>query len=217
MVDSADGANRVLTAAAAKIGELHRSTASSTTVETDALERWVNGPAFLVRQVGATFAGRAAAKVATERLVGELREALGGRAVPVGWTHGDFVPSNILMSAWGASVLGIVDWELADPADLTSLDMIALLIATRVQQRRQEIGQVVRECVTGAPWTEFERDLLDSASSGLPGARIDPRTLALLWWLRHVAGNLTKSTRYARSRLWARWNVMPVLDVFSPR
>jgi hypothetical protein len=217
MVESANGASRALTAAAAKIGELHRRTASSTRVETDLLERWVGGPALLVRQVGATFAGGAAATLGTDRLAAELHDALGGRAVPLGWTHGDFVPSNVLMSTWGASVLGVVDWELAGPADLPPLDVVALLLSTRAQQRRQELGQVVRECITGAPWTKFEQDLLDSGSSRLPGAAVDSRTLVLLWWLRHVAGNLTKSTRYARSRLWARWNVMPVLDVFAPR
>jgi aminoglycoside phosphotransferase (APT) family kinase protein/O-antigen/teichoic acid export membrane protein len=217
MLESADGANRALTAAAAMIGELHRRTAVSTRVETGDLERWVDGPSYIVRQVGAAFAGRAAAKVATERLAGELHDALGERAVPVGWIHGDFVPSNILMSAHEASVLGIVDWELAGPEDLPPLDVIALLLATRAHQRRQELGHVVRECARGAPWTEFERDLIDSASSRLPGAQVDSRTLALLWWLRHVAGNLTKSTRYARSRFWARWNVLPVLDVFEPR
>jgi O-antigen/teichoic acid export membrane protein/thiamine kinase-like enzyme len=217
MVESADGGRRALTAATATIAELHRHTASSTTVEADALQRWVDGPAFLAREVGATFTGRAAAKMATDRMAAELHDALGGRAVPLGWTHGDFVPSNVLMSTWGASVLGVVDWELAGPADLPPLDVVALLLSTRAQQRRQQLGQVVRECVTGAPWTKFEQGLLDSASSRLPGAAVDSRTLVLLWWLRHVAGNLTKSTRYARSRLWAQWNVLPVLDVFEPR
>jgi aminoglycoside phosphotransferase (APT) family kinase protein/O-antigen/teichoic acid export membrane protein len=217
MVEGPDGGSRVLTAAAATIGELHRRTASSTRVEADALERWVDGPSYVVRQLGAAFAGRAAAKAATERLAGELHDALRGRAVPVGWIHGDFVPSNILMSAWGASVVGIVDWELAGPAELPPLDVIALLLATRAHQRRQEIGELVLECARRSPWTEFEQDLLDSSFSRLPGAQVDSRTLALLWWLRHVAGNLAKSTRYARSRLWVRWNVLPVLDVFEPR
>jgi O-antigen/teichoic acid export membrane protein len=216
MIDGTDQANRALTDAAAMIGELHHRTASSTRVDTDVLERWVDGPAILVREVAAGFASRPAVRVATDRLAGELHDALGGRVVPMGWIHGDFVPSNILVSDQGA-VLGIIDWELAGPADLPPLDVVSLLLATRAHQRRQELGHVVRECARGAPWTEFEQDLLDSASSRLPGAQVDSRTLALLWWLRHVAGNLTKSTRYARSRFWARWNVLPVLETFEPR
>ena len=37
------------------------------------------------------------------------------------------------------------------------------------------------------------------------------RIRRLLAWLRHVAGNLEKSDRYAESILWARRNISPVL------
>jgi aminoglycoside phosphotransferase (APT) family kinase protein len=215
VIASGDEATRVLTAAAASIGELHRCTASPSTVDAAALERWVDSPAYVVRQLAATFAGRKAGDAATNRLAAELHQALEGRTVPVGWMHGDFAPGNILVSADGVSVLGIVDWELAGSAELPPIDVVALLLTTRAQQRRRELGYVVRECLNGRPWTEFEQELLDSACSQLPGTQIDSRTLVLLWWLRYVAGNLTKSTRYARSRLWAWWNVRVVLDAFG--
>jgi hypothetical protein len=54
--------------------------------------------------------------------------------------------------------------------------------------------------------------LLKSASSTLGGDPVDSRTLALLWWLRQVAGNLSKSIRYSGTGLWWRWNVSPVLE-----
>jgi hypothetical protein len=50
-----------------------------------------------------------------------------------------------------------------------------------------------------------------------PPPTVDSRTLVLLWWLRHVAGNLTKSTRYGRRGLWARWNIQTVLDTLGGR
>lgn len=215
ILEDSDGASRLLTGAAAAIGELHRRTAAPVAVDAAVLERWVDGPAMLVRGVGEMFTGRAAARLATDRLTHELHEALAGRTLPLGWIHGDFVPGNILVSADGTSVLGIVDWELAGPADLSTIDVASLLLSTRASQRHQQLGQVVRESINGTPWTEFEQGLLDSAFARLPGAPVDPRSLALLWWLRHVSGNLIKSTRYARSRLWGRWNVHAVLEVFG--
>jgi aminoglycoside phosphotransferase (APT) family kinase protein len=206
----------VLTGAVAEIGGLHARTAVPAFVDRAALERWVHGPALLARDVSAKLVGRKTAKLATDRLADELRGKLEGRTLPVSWIHGDFVPSNIVVSAGGTSVVGIIDWELAGGADPPLLDVVSLLVTTRAQQRDGELGQVVRECATGAPWTEFEQDLIQAASLRLPGKGVDSRAAILLWWLRHVSGNLTKSTRYARSRLWARRCVWDVLDVFGP-
>jgi hypothetical protein len=71
----------------------------------------------------------------------------------------------------------------------------------------------VRELVNGAHWTESEQALLEFAD---PRCEVDSRTLVLLWWLRHVSANLSKSTRYGRHGLWARWNIRVVLDTVAP-
>jgi hypothetical protein len=92
-----------------------------------------------------------------------------------------------------------------------------LLVSARAQRQRREVGQVVRELVNGGSWTESEQALLDSGELGRPSQTIDSRTLVLLWWLRHVAGNLTKSTRYGGRGLWARWNIQTVLDTLGRR
>jgi hypothetical protein len=52
-------------------------------------------------------------------------------------------------------------------------------------------------------WTPAENHLLGDVPAGRP--------VLLLAWLRHVAGNLAKSGRYASSPLWLRRNVRPVL------
>jgi thiamine kinase-like enzyme len=150
-----------------------------------------------------------------DRLADELHLALAGRTLPLGWVHGDFVPTNILVSADGEAVSGIVDWELATPGGPPSIDVVALLLSSRMQRQRRELGRVVRELVRGAPWTEFERGLLDLGCSELPAGQLEPRTLVLLWWLQHAAANLTKSTRYDRHGLWARWNIHVVLDALE--
>jgi aminoglycoside phosphotransferase (APT) family kinase protein len=215
MIASDDGAKRILAAAASAIGELHRRTARQTSVDSGLLKRWVDDPALVVCRVGATSAGRASAAAAIARLTGQFHDALEGRTLPLSWVHADFVPGNILVSADGAAVVGIVDWELATSVDLPLVDVVALLLATRAQRRRRQLGDVVRELATGAPWSEFEQALLDSAGAGLLDSRVDSRTLVLLWWLRHVASNMMKSTRYRPHGLWARWNVQVVLDALG--
>jgi aminoglycoside phosphotransferase len=217
MLGSAGVASRaVLTAAAVEIRGLHERTAVSAVVGPAALERWVNGPASLVHHVSAALVGRNTAKLAADRLSDELSGTLEGRRLPLSWIHGDYVPGNILVSPRDTSVVGIIDWELAGAADPPLLDVVSLLVTARAQRSHEELGQVVREYVTGAPWTEYEQDLIEAASLQRPGVGIDARTAVLLWWLRHVSGNLTKSTRYARSRLWARVCVWAVLDLFGP-
>jgi aminoglycoside phosphotransferase (APT) family kinase protein len=207
-------AKPALAAAAAAIGELHRRTAAPATVDDALLERWIDAPALVLRGAGAADGGRGAA---IERLARELREQLAGRTLPVSWVHADFVPGNILVAADGGSVTGIVDWELASSAGLPEIDTVALLLAARAQRRRREPGQVVRELLIGAHWTEFEQNVLDSARSRLPGAGVDARTTVLLWWLGHVAANLTKATRYGHGGAWARWNIQIVLDALGRR
>jgi hypothetical protein len=54
--------------------------------------------------------------------------------------------------------------------------------------------------------------LLEDAQAELPGDPIPLRPLLLLCWLRHVAGNLEKSTLYGRHAVWLRRNVHAVID-----
>ncbi|HEY6757866.1 MAG TPA: phosphotransferase [Baekduia sp.] len=214
MVTGDEQARRVLTAAAATIHELHRRTAAPAVIDQAALRRWVDAPARILCDRDPQ-AGRGSVAVALDRLTDELHEALAGRTAQLSWVHGDFAPGNILVRADGQAVTGIVDWELAGCGGPPSIDVVALLLATRAQRRRRELGRVVRELVGGAPWTEFERALLDSGCAEPPGGRLESRTLVLLWWLQHVAANLTKSTRYDGGGLWARWNVHVVLDALE--
>jgi aminoglycoside phosphotransferase (APT) family kinase protein len=212
LVTTDNGARRVLTTAMSVIGELHTRTATSTTVSSAIVERWVDAPANAMRVFVTSPRSWAWADGVIDRLVEELHDALEGRTLSLGWVHGDFVPTNILMSADGVAVTGIVDWELAASNDLPLIDAVALLLSTRAHRRRRELGLVVREVLTGAAWCDAEKALLGSASSRLRGDPVDSRTLVLLWWLRQVAGNLTKSVRYTGTGLWERWNISPVLE-----
>jgi aminoglycoside phosphotransferase (APT) family kinase protein len=129
----------------------------------------------------------------------------------MGWVHGDFGPSNILLTPDGAGVAGIVDWELAASPDLPSVDLVTLLLTTRAQAQQRELGDVVRILLTDARWTDFECRLLHRAQAGLADSTQEVRATVLLCWLRHAAANLTKSVRYAHHRIWIHNNVDVVL------
>jgi hypothetical protein len=71
----------------------------------------------------------------------------------------------------------------------------------------------MRSHLHGEEWTPHEQALLAAAQAALPGDEIGMRALLLLCWLRHIAANLTKSTRYAGHGLWMKRNVEAVLEL----
>jgi O-antigen/teichoic acid export membrane protein len=206
---------RMQVAAAAAIGELHRRTATSIVADAKMLRRWIDEPLLLIRQVNATRPRAASNEKAMNRLATQLHSTLAGRTFSVSWVHGDFSPGNILVTPDGAMLTGIVDWELAVPDELPQLDLLQLLLSTRTLVQRRELGDTVRELLNGGNWTPHEQVLLDAAQSVLPGdevGEVGMRAMVLLCWLRHIAGNLTKSTHYARHKLWIAKNVESVLQ-----
>jgi aminoglycoside phosphotransferase (APT) family kinase protein len=205
---------RMQVAAAGAIRQLHRRTAASVVVDAGMLERWIDAPLLVVRHVTATLPRAAGNEKAIERLAIELREALAGRTLSVCTVHGDFAPRNILVTPDGATLTGIVDWELAAHGDLPLLDLLLLLLWVRMVVHRCELGTIVRTLLDGAEWTRHERALVEAVESALPGDAVGMRAMVLLCWLRHVAANLRKSQHSAnhRIRLWAKTNIEAVLQ-----
>jgi O-antigen/teichoic acid export membrane protein len=193
--------------AASAIAVLHAATAAPVIVDAGVLDRLVEEPILPLRRLRP----QPAWSSALDRLSGELNVTLAGRTLHMGWVHGDFVPSNILLAPDGPAVAGIVDWELAAAPDLPSVDIVTLLLTTRAQAQRRELGDVVRTLLTDTRWTDVEGGLLEKAQPGLADNEHEIRATVLLCWLRHVAANLTKSVRYRHHRLWIRNNVDVVL------
>jgi hypothetical protein len=126
------------------------------------------------------------------------------------WVHGDFWGGNVLVSADGAAVLGVVDWDLAERDALASLDVVHLAVMRRALERRRMFGDVACERLEGRPWAADDRILL--AAGGVPlGDDGFERAVLLLAWLRHVAANLAQRDDYARRPIWVRRNVVEVL------
>ena len=193
------------------IAGLHRPTAEALTVDAELLARWVGAP---VRTIAPVLGGSARRVAVLAELERELRARLDGMSVTAALVHGDFVPGNVLMSGPDGDVSGIVDWELASAPDLPGIDTMTFLLAGHAQLAAQELGQTIARAVPG----DADDSLLDALSAGMPPdteESLDLRSLVLLCWLRHAAGTLRKSERYARHPIWRRYNVELVLDAWG--
>ncbi len=187
---------RFLAAAEAAMRPLHGATAARTTVDERLLRELVGEPVGILRSA---LEGAPSLDKALNCLERELNVALADRRVETSRVHGDLWAGNLLLDDDGA-VNGIVDWGGSKPRGIARVDLLHLLVTTRALTARREFGGVVVELLDGS--FRAERD--DRRGS-------NDRALLLLAWLQHVAGNLTKATRYRRSRRWRRRNVEPVL------
>ena len=202
----------VMEAVAAAVEPLHRNTCVELVVGHALLRKWVGEPLAMLEH-RAQRNGRIGRRrsEALERLRTEVQCALLGKRVSAGWVHGDCVPGNVLFDPLDGTVTGIVDWELASAFDLPLLDIVQLVLSTRMHTRRRELGEVVIDVLGAGGWTDEERALLATARSRLPGDHPPWRVLVLLAWLRHTASMLAKATGYADNWLWRRSNLDPPL------
>jgi O-antigen/teichoic acid export membrane protein/aminoglycoside phosphotransferase (APT) family kinase protein len=189
--------------ALATIAELHRATAHPVPLDGAVFERCVEAPASIVRQA---IASRETADL--DRLVGSLERDLRGRRLPIGWTHGDYSPDNILVDA-DARVTGIVDWGQAVEDGPTAVDVASLLLTVEAERGGRELGAIVLAWL--ADDTAPAAHLVAATQRALGGDDVDGRALLLLGWLHMVAANLAKSTRYGANPLWLNRNVRAVV------
>ena len=198
-------ARRITASAFYAIAPLHNLDRVVRVADDTMLRCWVDEPvAEIARAVADT--------ASLDRMAAELHEYFAGRQVTLGWTHGDFYSGNVLAGQDGL-VTGIVDWSQAREQDLLALDLVFWLLTVPgsgpgyARSFGSRVASGLRQ-----PWTVREAGLIGTVIDGEP---ISKRALLLLAWLRHVAGNLEKSDRYADSVLWARRNIRPVLKAAS--
>jgi O-antigen/teichoic acid export membrane protein len=198
-----NAARRLAPAAAYTLAPLHSIGRTVREVDDTLLNMWVDEPA---ERIARAIDGNGG----LGRLKAVLRSDLAGRRVTLGWTHGDFYPGNLLSGISG-KVTGIVDWTQAREQDLLALDLMFWLLTVRAPGQPLEFGARVAAELERR-WTPAECRLIATVTDSDPMTR---RTLLLLSWLRHVAGNLGKSDRYAGSVLWSRRNISPVLRLVT--
>jgi aminoglycoside phosphotransferase len=209
------GVQRRLQAAAADaIRILHARTAVSTVARVATLDGWLSEPTRLVGRASLASRGTRG-RHALIRVAAEIRKTLIGRRLRVSWVHGDFWLGNVLVVDDGAGVSGIVDWDFAGHHELPVLDVLHLLIYTRVLGQRKELGRVVRDLLEGEEWSPHELSLLRSGDAVFEREPDYARATLLLYWLRHLTSNLAQSSRYLHSHPWLGRNVEPVLRLFE--
>lgn len=195
----------LLSAAAAAIAPLHAATATPIDVASTHIDRWVAEP--LADLVGLLEGGEQRRRsVAAHRLGTALDAELRGTATLACRIHGDYWLGNLIVDDAGA-VTGIVDWAQSEDEGLAALDVLHLILTTRVLRHDQPFGPTVLAALSDPAWTPAEQALL--ATTQQPGPPL--RTLIQLTWLRHVASNVRKSYRYRRSAMWMAQNVDEVL------
>lgn len=192
---------RLTPAAFHAITPLHCLGRTVRVVDDALLNQWVDEPAERI--------ARAVHESSLSRLTAMLHRDLAGRPLTLGWTHGDFYPDNVLAAASG-EVSGIVDWGQAREADLVALDLVFWLLTMPVRGQPRSLGARVATSLHRS-WSPEERRLIGPVID----EPVSRRTLVLLAWLRHVAGNLEKSDRYASSIVWSRQTIRPVLRSVS--
>jgi O-antigen/teichoic acid export membrane protein/aminoglycoside phosphotransferase len=195
-----------LEAAAAAIGELHRSTSSALRVDRALRREWVDAPMKKLRRIKSL----TGAEVAFGRLTDTLYGALYGQRVITSYVHGDYWLGNILMGpdSETVEVTGIVDWENARRVGLPDCDIIHLWLTSQPG----ELGVTVRRAV-------LSPDSVNSAVGGLGMSRTNPQVptgrLVLLAWLWHVTAELDRASRNQVGRLWLARTVKPVLKLMG--
>lgn len=202
---------RFLNSAVTALRQLHTPTTLPNKIEGELLVQWLHEPIATLRHLYKQRLRPNRYLQALDRLEQELLGAMLGRTVAVGWVHGDFTPGNILTSADGATLTGVVDWELAAANDLQQLDVILLLLAVRLEVKSVELGRVVNELLAANQWSAHEAALLSAAAREMPGEELSLHTLVLLCWLRHVSATIAKSERWGKHWLWVRNNIDRVL------
>jgi aminoglycoside phosphotransferase (APT) family kinase protein len=173
-------------AVAAWLTDLHRAT--SATAGPDSLRRLVAAP---LDRFEALCAGRPAERALVRR-TREIVAPLLAADVPVVFEHGDLSAPNILVDGEGR--VGVVDWELADPAGLPATDLFFFLTFVafargRASSHRDWIA-AFRAAFFGpdawaSPWIRKYADAME-----LPAASLKP--LFVSTWARYVAAAATR-------------------------
>jgi O-antigen/teichoic acid export membrane protein/aminoglycoside phosphotransferase len=202
------GHRLVATHAIEAIRVLHAETAVETTMDADVLAAWVDEPIAELRTSAASPLRAGADHAALDRVRDLLHDELGGRLLTTCFVHGDFWLGNTLATTQG-EITGVVDWERAANPGLATLDVMTLILTGRVEQRRRELGPIVRDLLGGEELEPYERELLATG----PGAgELSERTVLLLAWLHHAASNLQKRNHYRGNTIWITTNVQHVLE-----
>lgn len=210
-----------LAEAMSMIGGMHRRTASRRVIDERWLARWIDQGSQLVASSRSLLMDISARAAALHIFCGGQRQFWGGLSLPLGLGHGDLCPGNLLFVRdtleHKTRLSAIIDWETASWEAPPGLDEIFLLLTVRAQKSGQELGFVVRDFLADPVLTPLEQQampIFQSIACTAYGSLSRPvvlSTLAGLAWWRHIACNISKSTRFSDNALWVAINIDLVL------
>ncbi|GGA52963.1 phosphotransferase [Pelagibacterium lentulum] len=217
-------ANRIssLADAARAITAIHHATATEIEIAQDWKRRWINAPLAILGAHG-TPRARTSRQLLLPALEAHMSDFWLGRTLPLGASHGNFSPGNLLFEhnakkdARGLTHLrltGILDWDHAEYDAPQGFDICTLALITRTMAEGQELGPIVHELLGKPSWRPAERSWFGPPPDGSFDWHDDPQTirhLVILAWLHHVSANLDRSEASRSNKLWLGLNVDWVL------
>jgi hypothetical protein len=200
---------RALVSAARAITALHSRTACRSTIDEAWLRDWIDRPIGLIetaawRELPAEQRNAAFAVISRTQ-----HAAWSGRTLLLGWSHGDFTPTNIRFSDDGTQVTSIVDWSRARPNAPGAFDTCRLILAARVLVSGQDIGGVVCDLLRQPRWSVDEERCFAEQSGAATESEI--RALVLLTWLNCAAENSATSSEDIGHCLWTASQIEQLL------
>jgi hypothetical protein len=191
----------------------HDATAEVAQVTGAQMDEWVDRPLQLIVRLASPSPATAGQ---LESIRSELRQALVGSELKLGFIHGDFWSENLLADHRTRRITGIVDWDSADPANLVAHDLLHLLLYTRKLVRTSQIGTEICRALGPDPrWEPEELRAIERATSQMAAtssASLQQLRLAvMLYWLRLVSTNHARQPKVTSHRRWVRDNIDAVV------
>jgi aminoglycoside phosphotransferase (APT) family kinase protein len=207
--------SELLRRVAEAMARVHAAGAVRAPVTDSLLGAWVDRRIEIVRSILATGHNPPAHSDRLAQFGSEIRSALDGRDLSIGWIHGDLWPANVLVRHGSHELSGVVDWDSAGPDELRLHDLLHLAITTRRLVERRPLGEMVASLLGGAAWTADDKAAMawDPDARDTPAAfdGLDATTALRLYWLRAIELNIDRHPAFARQRGWVRLNVVSVL------
>ena len=204
----------VLRIAGDAITVLHHKTACHVKVNDKIINSWINNPIQIIKDSRLPqYCPRS--RDTLDRLKVKMKQYLLHKELTLSWIQGDYWPQNILITPDGSRITGIVDWDQARRCDLPYLDFVNLFLSTRRLNEEREIGEVIVEVLNQNCWRSMEQQVWEREARIIGGFEPGIRETVLLFWLRHVSSNLTKSNRYPANPIWVLKNFVTVVEALK--
>jgi phosphotransferase family enzyme len=191
-------------AAALAIGPLHQTSAKLSTITDLHITQWIREPRIALEHLLGPIPS-------IDRVACFMEATLNGTRLPIGWIHGDFWLSNVLVDR--GEVSGIVDWDLAGQGELATHDLLNLLLSAQSDAEGCSLGDEVVRRLRQPSWEVHESQLLEQQAPYALDSADMARALVLLYWLRYVSTYAAKSPERARNPRWRESNVDAVAAV----